>query len=445
MQTSAPSTSALAHTFRERLKGFLAPLLARLDEQMDSRLVRTLGATVEILLQNRYRSAGLLLSELGAFLISPEQAPAGTKRLSNLLHSDRWTADVISDYLWEHARQRLSDWISRHLEPVALWDDSVWEKPESIALEGLGSVPSSRAKRLKRVRKGYYNPPGGPPVIVPGLNWLGLLLIGTGGPPVLAAMRWWTNRGARAEDKRSVELSLLEKCAASWGRAVLHIFDRGYAGGPWLEALANTETRFVMRWKKGYHLWDAVGNKATAWELVRGKKTKQSRMVRDSRNGGQSRRGVLSIPVWHEDYPGQLWLVVSRRGKGHEPWYLLTNELADTPAAMWKIVFAYAKRWQIEMTWRFGKTELVMQSPRVWAWETRLKLLLLVSLVYAFLLSLLDPLLKPLRDLLLQRFCPRTGKRSRDCPTPLYRIRTALSYLWLVTESPFFGLRQNSG
>jgi len=442
MQTSAPSTSALAHTFRERLEGFLAPLLARLDEQLDSRLVRTLGATVEVLLQNRY--SGLLLSELGAFITSPETAAAGTKRLSNLLRSPRWSADVLSDYLWEHARQKLSDWIARQRDPLAIWDGSVWEKPESIALEGLGSVVSAKAKRLKRIRKGYYNPPGGPPVVVPGLNWLGLLLSGTGSAPVLAAMRWWTNRGERAEEQRAVELSLLEKCSAAWGKAVLHIFDRGFAGAPWLAALARTEARFVMRWKKGNHLQDLLGNEAPAWMLVRGKKTRQSRMVTD-RDGQQSRRGVLAVPVRHPAYPGPLWLVVSRRGNGHEPWYLLTNELADTPALMWRIVYAYARRWQIEMTWRFGKTELAMQSPRLWSWDNRLKLLLIVSLVYAFLLSLLDPLLKPIRELLLKRFCPRTGKRSRVTPTPLYRIRMALSYLWLCTSSPFLALRQNSG
>jgi hypothetical protein len=199
------------------------------------------------------------------------------------------------------------------------------------------------------------------------------------------------------------------------------------------------------RAKKDFHLQDVLGNSAAAWKLVRGKKTKQSRMVADARNGGSSRRGVLSVPVRHPAYPGNLWLVVSRRGKGHEPWYLLTNELADTPAAMWKIVFAYARRWQIEMAWRFSKTELAMESPRLWRWETRLKLLLIVSLAYAFLLSLLDPLLKPLRDLLIQRFCPRTGRRSRDSPAPLYRIRTALTYLLNYTQSPLFGLRQNSG
>lgn len=305
MQTSAPSTSALAHTIRERLNGFLSPLLLRLDEQLDSRLVRTLGATVEVLLQNRYRSSGLLLSELGAYLTSPEHAAAGTKRLSNLLRSKRWSAEVLSDYLWEHAQQKLSDWISRERSPLAIWDESVWEKPESIALEGLGSVVSAKAKRLKRIRRGYYNPPGGPPVVVPGLSWLGLLLSGTGTPPVLAAMRWWTNRGPRAEEKRDVERSLLDTCAAAWGKAVLHVFDRGYAGAPWLEALARSEVRFVMRWKKGGRLQDPLGNEAPAWMLTRGRKTRQSRMITDFR-GQPSRRGVLAVPVRHPACPGPL-------------------------------------------------------------------------------------------------------------------------------------------
>jgi hypothetical protein len=282
-------------------------------------------------------------------------------------------------------------------------------------------------------------------VIVPGLNWLGLLLIGSDGPPALAAMRWWTNRGARAEEKRSVERSLLEKCAAAWGKAVVHVFDRGFAGTPWLEALTHTEARFIMRWPKHYRLEDRLGRSAAAWKLVKGKKTRQSRRVYDARNVQGSPRGVLAIPVRHPAYPGRLWLVVSRRGKGHEPWYLLTNEPAEHPAAMWKIVFAYARRWQIEMAWRFGKTELAMQSPRLWSWENRLKLLLIVSLVYAFLLSLLDPFLQHFRETLLKHFCPRTGKRSRDVPTPLYRLRIALTYLYLATGPPFLGLRQNSG
>lgn len=445
MQTSGPSRGTLARTMQERLKEHLKPLLVRLDEKLDLRLVRTFAACIEILLQNRYRASGLLLSELGAFLTSPGHAPAGTKRLSNLLRSKKWSAELIAEYLWEKATHTLFDLVCRQRDPLAIWDGSVWEKPESIALEGLGSVRSTRAKRLKRIRKGYYNPPGGPPVVVPGLDWLGLLVLGSSGPPILAAMRWWTNRGKWAEEKRVVEGSLLKQAAESWGKAVLHIFDRGYAGAPWLSTLAAHDVRFVLRWQKGYHLQDLYGNEAPAWMLVRGKKTKQHRQVYDGRNREWSRRGVLAVPVRHPAYPTPLWLVVSRRGKGHEPWYLLTNELADTPAHMWKIVFAYARRWQIEMAWRFNKTELDIQSPRLWFWENRLKLLLMVALVYAFLLNLLDPLLKPFRDSLLRDFCHRTGKRSRVALAPLSRLRTAISYLWLATGPPFLDLRENSG
>lgn len=445
MQTSAPLAPVLARTFRERLDGFLAPLLVRLDQTLDSRLVRTFAATIVILLQNRYRSTGLLLSELGAFLMSPERAPAGTKRLSNLLRSSRWGAELVSDYLWENASTWLRDLVCRNHLPLVLWDESVLEKPESIALEGLGSVRSTRAQRLKRIRKGYYNPPAGRSVIVPGLHWLGLLVAGSSGPPMLAAMRWWTNRGERAEEQRAVEGGLLGQCAAAWGKMVLHVFDRGFAGAPWLAALAAADVRFVVRWPKGRRLYDALGQGAPAWMFTRGKRSQGSREIWDPRARQFVRRSMLAVSVYHPAYPGQLWLVVSRRGKGHEPWYLLTNELADTPADMWKVVSAYARRWQIEMAFRFCKSELAMQSPRLRTWENRLKLLLMVSLAYAFLLTLLDPLLKPFRDALLKRFCPRTGKRSRQSPTPLYRIRIALDYLFLATGPPFLALRENSG
>ena len=71
-----------------------------------------------------------------------------------------------------------------------------------------------------------------------------------------------------------------------------------------------------------------------------------------------------------------------------------------------------------------------MESPRLWIWERREKLLLMATVVYAFLLSLLDSTLTELRLLLLRCFCHRTGKRSQDTPAPLYRLRSALSRLW---------------
>ena len=88
------------------------------------------------------------------------------------------------------------------------------------------------------------------------------------------------------------------------------------------------------------------------------------------------------------------------------------------------------------MTWRYAKSELAMESPRLWAWNNRLKLLLIVTLAYAFLLLLLDPLLQDLKQWLLRTWCHRTGKRSQDTPTPLYRLRSALARLWLAFPPP---------
>lgn len=441
---SEPCASALASTLSARLEDFLAPLLIRLDQALDRRLVKTFAATLSILLEQRYRASGLLLSELGAFLGGFGHAPAGTKRLSNLLRSPRWSAAVLEDFLWRTAERQLMDLVCRGREALVLWDESVWEKPESIALEGLGSVRSAQAARLKRIKKGFYTPPG-PPVFVPGMQWLALLLIGRSGPPVLAKMRWWTPRGAHAEEKRTVEGSLLEQCAHAWGAMVLHVFDRGFAGAPWLQALAGAQVRFVMRWPRRLHLHDLFGHEAPAWQHARGKRTRSRRRIWDAHHHRWRPGGVLALPVRHSAYPGPLWLIVSRRGKGQEPWYLLTNEPAETPKQMWQAVFAYARRWQIEMAFRFTKSELALESPRLWFWENRRKLLQMVSLAYAFLLGLLDPDLHALREALLRGFCPRTGKRSREVSTPLYRLRAAICFLCLSLRTSLLPQFRSSG
>jgi hypothetical protein len=54
-------------------------LSGQTQQQLDVRLVRTFLATLFAIVQWRNRAHGLLLSELGAYLTSPERAPAGTK------------------------------------------------------------------------------------------------------------------------------------------------------------------------------------------------------------------------------------------------------------------------------------------------------------------------------------------------------------------------------
>ena len=83
----------------------------------------------------------------------------------------------------------------------------------------------------------------------------------------------------------------------------------------------------------------------------------------------------------------------------------------------------YARRWQVEMCYRACKTDLAMESPRLWFWGNRFKLLLMVSLVYAFLLSLLSPEEASLVREFLRSWYHRTGARYRQAAIPRSRLR----------------------
>ena len=109
----------------------------------------------------------------------------------------------------------------------------------------------------------------------------------------------------------------------------------------------------------------------------------------------------------------------------------------ETEAEAWKGVMAYARRWQIELAWKTCKSELGMQSLRVWDWETRLKLLGLATLAYAFLLHLLSEPFALLRRWLFRYAAHRTGRRLRATRVPLARLRLALSRLWLAHPPRF--------
>ncbi|GHO50360.1 hypothetical protein KSX_85230 [Ktedonospora formicarum] len=231
---------------------------------------------------------------------------------------------------------------------------------------------------------------------------------------------------------------------AAWGREVLHVFDRGFAGEPWLEECRQAGIRFVMRWPKDYHLRDGQYRERSAWKIAQGKRSWGKRALWESHRQQWSQGGVVALPVTHPHVGGQFWLVVSRPGKGRLPWYLLTNEPIETEDDAWSIVFAYARRWRIEMAWRFTKSELGFESPRLWAWEPRIKLLMIASLAFAFLLSLLEVSSQGLRQDLLDQWCHRTGKRHLLAQMPLYRLREALSFLWLVIP-PSIPPFQNSG
>jgi hypothetical protein len=429
------------HLERECFR-FLDGLLGVLNVSLDRRLVVTFLSLVIVILMHRHRNQGLLLSELGGYLKPAYQAPAGTKRISNLLHAKGWRAEIIDGYLWLQAGERVEAWQHAGKTVLVVWDESVLEKAESLKLEGMCAVISSKARRLKRIKKGYFNPPGGRPICVPGYHWLQVLVMGMEGPVTVAKMRWWTTRGEQATQLRTVETEVMDEVAQAWGQKVIHVWDRGFAGAPWLSVAFAHDVRFIMRWPKRYQLLDAKGQERKAWEIVRGKRSWDHRLLWDARRRCQRKVGVFVTPVFDKEHHRPLWLVVARSGSGREPWYLLTNEPISTPENAWRVVLAYARRWNIEMTIRFDKCELAFESPRLKKWETQLRLLLIATLAFAFLLSLLS--FDDLVAWLLQTWCHRTGKWRLNVKTPLYRLRFALSRLWLTYPPPLIATL-NSG
>ncbi len=133
---------------------------------------------------------------------------------------------------------------------LCIWDGSRIEKPESEKTEGMCAVLSSKAKRLKKNRKGVWNPPGGKPVTVLGLEWSGLLIAGMQGVPEVATMEYWSRKGEHATNQREVEKRLLWKTSRYFGKDVVHIFDRGYAGGPWIGELNLHKVPFAIHGKE---------------------------------------------------------------------------------------------------------------------------------------------------------------------------------------------------
>jgi hypothetical protein len=423
----------LSHRLGMHLFRFLEPLVHELDVTVDKRPLRTLVQTVEAIVSFRDRSHGLVLSELGDYMDGLGRG-GGTKRLSTVIHHQGWKAQQIDEFLLQRADSQIARWEAQGEDGLLIWDATVLEKPESLSAEGLCAVRSSKALRLTRVKKGYYHPPG-KPIFVPGLHGIGLLLAGRSdhqGPTMLAALRWWTSRGPLASYEKDENCKLLRLSSQRWGRRLLHVFDRGYCGSPWLGALRGFTTRFILRWKTNYHLLDAQGVKQAAWKIARGKRGLAPRTIFDAVHHRNVEGSVLFFPVTHPDFPDwPLTLVVGRR-KGGTPWYLLTNEVVETAADAWKVVMAYARRWQIEMAFRNLKSELAIQSLRVYDWEGRLKLLGMLTLAYAFLMDLMREEGKTARDWLIEYACHRTGEHLREVEIPFTRLRIALSKLWLA-------------
>lgn len=397
-----------------------------LDAAIDKRLVGTFFNLFVIILMFRERRMGLLLSELGGYLCGHAKAPAGTKRISNLLRSKKWSACLIDDHFFERSVERITRIIAKGKRPLMLWDDSRVEKHESWVCEGLCSVWSSKAKRLTRIRPGYFSPPK-QRICVPGFQWTGVFLSCLGQPPSVCQMSWWTTRGKYKEDPDNIMWRLLHKINEQVTHSVLHVFDRGYIGEKVLRYLFNFEQDFLMRWKKNvYFLHQGKAKKIGI--ISRATKAVASRIVRDKERKQNKRVTISWTKVCHPEHPdNELTLIIIRDKKNYQgPMYLITSLEVDDVKMAWEMMYTYFHRWEAEQGFRFLKSELGLESPRLWFWDNRMKLMGIVTLVYDFMLQMLRNW-KNWVPLFLKRFCHRTGKRYRGASIPLYRLRMAIS------------------
>ena len=342
LQEKEQDPQQVSQELAQELEVFLFPFLTVLDTLLDKRLVRTLVQCCVAIIRFRNQKQGLLLSELGSYMDTyrglSESAPAGTKRIGNLIRSLKWSMFHIDRYLLVEAEKEVKRLKEAGKRILCMWDGSVVEKPESSAAEGLCPVISSKAKRLNCSKKGQvFNMPAARPVMVTGMHWTGAFIAGLEGIPKIALMSWWTTKGTYATQTRNQEEEMLGTCIRKWGDLLLHVFDRGYASGPWIQMLQTLQVKFVIRWIKKHTFVDSNGVEKKLWEIGRGKKYRAHKEIFDVATGQKMPCDIWWTQVWHASYAYPLFCVKVRVKK--KIWYRITNEPVKTEAQAWEIVF----------------------------------------------------------------------------------------------------------
>ena len=410
---------------------YLFPLQKELSKKIDERFVKTFYNLFIAILMFRNRPMGLLLSELGGFIAGFCSAPAGTKRIGRLLGCIKWTHELIDDFFFKRGKERIKK-LSAGKRPLLLWDDSQIEKSESSFLEGLCGVFSSKAHRLTRIRPGFFNPPTNR-IHTSGYKWTGIMLSALGEVPSVFHMTWWTTRGKHKEHGTNIIYRMLRKIHKQIGSIGLHVFDRGYANSTMIEWLIKFQQDFLIRWVSNHQFINEHGELKKLYHIIKSYKGKATKQVRDKERKKLKTISIAWAPVQHPESPDtQLYLVIIRdKNNSNSPIYLITSIPITDKATAWEMCFSYIHRWEIEQSFRCCKSELAMESPRLWFFARTLKLLAIVSLVYDFLLRMLSNW-KPWTQQLFANWCPRTGNRYRKAAIPIYRLRAAISMALLA-------------
>lgn len=430
--SSKPTT---LNFFFYRINQYLSPVRARLEKQLDKRLVKTFGELFVVILMLRDCKNGLLLSLLGDYLSGYAHGPAGTKRIGNLLRSKKWMSSLIDDFFLAKAKVHVEKLKSMGKRVLIILDESCIEKPDSWRLSDLCSVVSSKGKQLLRIRPGFYQPVVRR-ICVAGFQWTACLISALGEVPMVGLMSWWTSRGKRKQDAKQIFVNMLAQLHRYLGPGLLFVLDRGYASAWCIGQLIAYEQDFLIRWKQNINLIHAVKGQKQTHLLARSIRAMGSKLVYDKERKILRCITIAYSAVVHPDFADQtLYLIIVRAKRGarrayQSPMYLLTSIQIDSLKTAWEMCHSYMSRWNIEQTFRVCKAELGMESPRLWDWDNRLKMLAIVALVYDFLLSMLRCWPAWVKYF-VRNYCHRTGNKLQQSQLAIYRLRIASTHFLL--------------
>lgn len=145
-----------------------------------------------------------------------------------------------------------------------------------------------------------------------------------------------------ARKLRESEEELLRVCVRKGGGLLVHIFDRGYASGAWLQTLGKYRVRFVTRWIKKHIFLTCAGTEKKPWQIGQGKKYLARQEPRDPATGLTLPCDLWWTQVYHPSVPAPLFVVKARFKQG--VMYLITNEPVRSEAQAWEVFFTSRRR-----------------------------------------------------------------------------------------------------
>ncbi len=426
MKTSPSNKAELAQEASAHVQDFLHHHLDRLSKRMNIQTFRKLLLFAESMIRMEADKHALWMSHIATEVYGGDREPAGVKCFNRVLSNPHWSAYDIHRSLRDQGEEQATQ-IAKEVY-IAL-DPSDWEKPESLKSEGLQKVVSPRARHLARPRRGFGGAPLLHPVCVPGFHFIAATLMGATGPGSLVDYRWW--KKSPTESQQTMTLMEFTHSLAIRYQDMHPIFlgDRGVGNRAILRQWGDGGIRFVVRFNDQVGLCAKQnGELLPAKQFFARKQGTVKCSIYDTRTRTQVTVRLLWCSVWLPDTVEPLTLVVVRHPNRKGSWRLVTNLPVNTSLQAMHIAEIYARRWQVEWSLRFLKSEMQGESPRIQVWERREKLVALAFLVYAYLVSLLITH-HPLVQCILQAESHRTGRKTRLVIAPLYRLRAALRRL----------------